>query len=325
MTNSLVKSKGARLLNYYAFNLAKYNNNINISDFFRCAQNMIKKDEHDRKLESRRQKEEQKAAQHRREIEADQQKHRQELEQEEHQKMLALKEIEQQKMLELKEKEQQKELELKEKEKQKELELKEKEKQKELELKEKEQQKELELKEKTQADIEKESNHRQVIERRRQDETERGCQHQRELQMKEIKMNGELAMAQVEARKAEAEAEARKAEAEARKAEAKAKEASSVARAAEAKMKYAEVEAKIKIAKTKEREMEHRSMLWKKYFDPETKMQDKQLIVEEIKRLQTVRISDRKAPIVVKENKAPKSKGNLEGAHLHRPWMTTMF
>ena len=65
------------------------------------------------------------------------------------------------------------------------------------------------------------------------------------------------------------------AEFEARKAEAKAKE---VARAAEAEAKTAK-------AKAAEKEAELLSVLWKAYLDPKTKVQDKQLIREQIKRL----------------------------------------
>ena len=221
--------------------------------FYRCAQNKIKKDEHDRKLERTRQKEELKAAQYRREMEADQQRHRQELEQKEHQKML-------------------------------------------------------EIRERTQAEVEKQN-------KRLQDETERDCQHKRELQMEEVKTKGKIA------------------EAEARIAEAKAKEANSVARAAEANVKSAEAEAKtaeanVKIAKAKakEKEVELRSMLWKKYFDPETKMQDKQLIMEEIKRL-TISLGEdqnvKKVPVAVKEIKVSKSKGDLVEVRPRRPWTTS--
>ena len=243
------------------------NNNRKSIDFFfifRCAQDKIRKDEHDRSLDRNRQEEELKAAQHKRDMEAGQQRHKQELEQKEHQK--------------------------------------------ELELKEKEKQKELELQERAQAEHLKQDNLRFE---RMQVETERECQHKRELQMEGIKVKGKVA------------------EAEARKAEAKAKEADAVARAAEAKVRFAEAEARVKTAKAKEREVELRSMLWKRYFDPEMKLQDKQLIMEEIKRLTISSSEDqnvKKVPGVVancKEINAPKSKGDLVEAHPRRPWTTS--
>ena len=183
------------------------------------------------------------------------------------------------------------------------------------ELEQKGHQKMLEIKERTQAEVEKQNNHRLELDKRLQDETERNCQHKRELQMEEVKMKGKVA------------------EAEARIAEAKAKEANSVARTAEANVKSAEAEAKtaeanVKIAKAKakEKEVELRSMLWKKYFDPETKMQDKQLIMEEIKRL-TISLGEdqnvKKVPVAVKEIKAPKSKGDLIEVRPRRPWTTS--
>ena len=220
--------------------------------FYRCAQNKIEQDEHDRILERTRQEEEMRAAQHRREMEADQQRHRQELEQKEHQKML-------------------------------------------------------EIKERTQADIEKQNNARLEHDKRMQDETERDFQRKHELQMAEVKMKVETA----------------EAEAEARKAEAKAKEANSTARVAEANAKTAEANLKTANAKTKEKELEHRSMLWKKYFDPETNIQDKEFIADEIKRLSIS--GDQKVKKVLKEIKAPKSKGDLLETRSRRPWTTSRF
>ena len=172
------------------------------------------------------------------------------------------------------------------------------------ELEQRERQKMLDMK---QAETEKQTNAHLEMDKRRQDETERSFLRKYELQMAEVKMKGETA------------------EAEARKAEAKAKEADSVARAAEASAKSAEAEAKtaetnLKIAKAKAKgkEMEHRSMLWKKYLDPETNVQDKELIMEEIRRLS---INDdqkvKKVPIVVKEIK---NKGEI---HSRRPWTTS--
>jgi hypothetical protein len=172
------------------------------------------------------------------------------------------------------------------------------------ELEREDHQKMLELKERTQADIEMQSISRLELDKRMQDETERDCQHKRDLEMEEIKNLMKIKVA----------------EAEARKAEAKAKEASSMAKAEEAKMRCAEIEAKVSTAKTKEKEVEHRSMLWKMYFNPETKMQEKQLIMEEIKRLTSNGQKVNKAPVVVKEIKAPKRKGDLVGA---RPWTTS--
>ena len=172
-----------------------------------------------------------------------------------------------------------------------------------LELEQREHQKMLDMKDRAQAESEKQNNAYLEMDKRRQDETERGCLRKHELQMAEVKIKGETA------------------EAEARKAEAKAKEANSVARAAEAEAKTAEAKLKIAKAKAKEKEMEHRSMLWKKYLDPETNVQDKELIMEEIRRLS---ISDdqhvKNVPIVVKEIKAPKSKGEIRS---RRPWTTS--
>lgn len=222
--------------------------------FYRCAQNKIKQDEHDRILERNRQEEEMRAAQHRREMEADQQRHRQELKQKEHQKML-------------------------------------------------------EIKERAQADIEKQSNARLEHDKRMQDETERDFQRKYELQMAEVKMKVETA---------EAEAEARKAEAKAKEANSTARVAEANAKSAEAEAKTAEANLKIANAKAKEKELEHRSMLWKKYFNPETNIQDKEFIAEEIKRLSTS--GDQNVKKVLKEIKAPKSKGDLLEIRSRHPW-----
>ena len=145
------------------------------------------------------------------------------------------------------------------------------------------------------------------MEKLQQAETERDLLRRHELQMEKVKTEGKTA----------------EFEANVRIAEAKAKEANSMARAAEANAKTAEANAKSARAKAKEKELELRSMLWKKYLDSDTNVQSKQLIMEEVKRLSIG--DDQNVKKVAKEMKALKSKPDPVGVCPHRPWTTAMF
>ena len=153
------------------------------------------------------------------------------------------------------------------------------------ELEQKEHDTIMELRVKAQLDTEMENRTRLEI-------TRDDHQRDHELKMEEVKVKGR--------------------EAEARIAEAKAKEAASVARAKS-------IEEAIMKAKTKEKEIELQSMLWKKYFDQETNVDDKILVMEQIKKLTLGNSQNTKKPA-----KEVKTKSKMNQAEIHprqqRPW-----